>query len=115
MPYMNIKTNLELAPETRQTLIDDGVKMVSGLLGKPERYTMVALEDGLSMQFDGDAGRPLAFVELKSIGLPERDTERLSAGLGNWIEQALKIPVERVYIVFANVERHMWGWKRATF
>jgi phenylpyruvate tautomerase len=115
MPYMNIKTNLELAPESRQSLLDDGVKMVSGLLNKPERYTMVALEDGLAMQFDGDAERPLAFVELKSIGLPGQETERLSAGIGNWIEQALNIPAERAYIVFASVERRMWGWNRATF
>jgi len=115
MPYMTIKTNLELAPESRQSLLEDGVKLVSGLLGKPERYTMVGLEDGLAMQFDGDAARPLAFVELKSIGLPEQDTGRLSAGVGNWIEQALNIPAERVYIVFASVERHMWGWNRATF
>lgn len=115
MPYMNIKTNLELAPESRQSLLDDGVKVLSGLLGKPERYTMIVLEDGLTMQFDGDAERPLAFVEVKSIGLPEQETEHLSAGVGDWIEQVLKIPVERIYIVFANVERHMWGWNRATF
>jgi hypothetical protein len=75
---------------------------------------MVSLETEQSMLFAGDDA-PCAYLELKSIGLPEGRTAELSASLCKFIHGELDIPQERIYIEFANAARHMWGWNGATF
>jgi hypothetical protein len=75
---------------------------------------MVILEPGLSICFAGDMS-PTAFIELKSIGLPEDHTKPLSATLCDLLNDALGIPPERIYIDFASPPRHLFGFNRSTF
>jgi phenylpyruvate tautomerase PptA (4-oxalocrotonate tautomerase family) len=58
---------------------------------------------------------PVAFLELKSIGLPAQETKRLSQALCGLIHEHLGIRPERVYVKFIDVRRGMWGWKGDTF
>jgi len=114
MPYLKIQTNITPDTATREKLLRDLSKSVAEQLGKSERYVMVAIEAGAPMIFAGDAG-PLAYLELKSIGLPEANTASFSAALCSLVEKELGIPGDRIYIEFADAERHMWGWNNATF
>ncbi len=114
MPLLKIQTNREVAPEQRQPLLRQASAKVAELLGKPERYVMVSLEHNSEMLFGGDAA-PLAYLELKSIGLPGDHTRELSAGLCHLIQDTLEIPTERVYIEFSDAARHLWGWNGETF
>ena len=66
MPYLCIKTNQTLAPEPRRELLQEASRTVAQLLGKPERYVMVSIDDGREMLFAG-SDAPLAYLELKSI------------------------------------------------
>ena len=75
---------------------------------------MVSLEHNPNMLFGGD-GAPLAYLELKSIGLPGGRTVEFSAALCQLIHETLKIPQERIYIEFTDTERQMWGWNGSTF
>jgi len=65
--------------------------MVANILGKPESYVMVILKDKADMLFAGDA-TPLAYLELKSLGLPEERTPDLSAALCSFMETRFGIP-----------------------
>ncbi len=112
MPYLLIQTNRTVADQT--TLIKAASAAVAEALGKPERYVMVALQDGVPMVFAGDDA-PLAYLELKSIGLPEARTGELSALLCDFIGERLDIPTDRIYIEFADAPRSFWGWNRGTF
>jgi phenylpyruvate tautomerase len=114
MPLLKIQTNREVPPEQRPLLLQQASAKVAEILGKPERYVMVSLEHNPDMLFGGDAA-PLAYLELKSIGLPGDRTRELSAGLCGLIQEALAIPAERVYIEFADADRHLWGWNGGTF
>lgn len=114
MPLLNIQTNLPLDAGQSEDLIRAASQTVAGQLGKPENYVLVACQHNPHMLFAG-SGDPLAYLELKSISLPEDRTAELSAGLCELIENQLDIPRDRVYIEFANAERHMWGWKGVTF
>ena len=114
MPYLKIQTNLELGADAASALAAEASRTTARALGKPERYVMVAVQPGTTMAFGGDAG-PLAYLELKSIGLDESATPQLSQTLCRMIADQLAITPERVYIEFADAPRAMWGWNGATF
>ena len=70
MPYLGIHTNKKFDDATAQELMKKASHTVAELLGKPESYVMVALPPPVPMMFAGDDA-PLAYLELKSIGLPQ--------------------------------------------
>jgi phenylpyruvate tautomerase PptA (4-oxalocrotonate tautomerase family) len=94
------------------------MKQASALLAqqlkKPERYIMVSIKPETDMLFAGD-NTPLAYLELKSIGLPEASTAALSAALCRFVSEHLAIEPDRIYIEFSNASGRMWGWNGDTF
>ncbi len=114
MPLLRIQANLDAEPEQRRALLGAASQLVAAQLGKPERYVMVSLEPNPDMLFAGDDA-PLAYLELKSIGLPEAKTADLSEALCDLMNDKLGIAKDRVYIEFADAERHLWGWNGGTF
>lgn len=114
MPYLKIQTNLPLTRKAERTVLRNASSLVAAELGKPEGLVMVALQDDTHMLFAG-TDEPVAFLELKAIGLPARKTRVLSQKLCALIEDHLGISPERVYVKFIDVRRGMWGWKGDTF
>jgi len=114
MPYLKIQTNLPLSKKAERTILKTASSLVSKELGKPEEFVMLALQDDTHMLFAG-SDDPVAFLELKAVGLPIRKTKRLSELLCALIEDHLGIPPSRVYVKFINVRNGMWGWKGDTF
>lgn len=114
MPYLKIQTNASPSRKIGQTLLKEASALVSHELEKPEEYVMVAFQPQTAMLFAGSAD-PVAFLELKSIGLPAKKTKALSQVLCTLVEEYLGIRKERVYVKFIDVNRGMWGWKGDTF
>ena len=84
------------------------------MLGKSENYVLVSWQYNPAMSFAGTR-EPLAYLELKSLNLPEDRTEEFSRGLCEWLGENLAIPAQRIYIEFTNGSRHLWGWNGGTF
>jgi phenylpyruvate tautomerase PptA (4-oxalocrotonate tautomerase family) len=114
MPFLRIQTNHPLNGPEASALAGKASTLVAGQLGKPERYVMVSVENNPAMQFAG-SDAPLAYLELKSIGLPESATSALSAALCQLLASEAGIEPERVYIEFMDAPRKMWGWNNSTF
>ena len=114
MPYLKIQTNVIIDDDARKQLLSRASQATAEALGKPENYVMVAIETSVPMLFAGSEA-PLAFLELKSIGLPESRTKDISRALTGVMEDVLDVAQERVYIEFADASRSMWGWKGSTF
>ena len=114
MPYLRIQTNASLAAADRTPVMETLSAAVANMLGKPESYVMVALETNEAMMFAG-SDAPTVYVELKSLGLPEDETAGFSAALCDCISKQLGVPTDRIYIEFANPDRHMWGWDGRVF
>lgn len=114
MPYLKIQTNREPDAAAARDLLGRASKLVAEQLGKSENYVMVALDPPRPMLFAG-SDAPAAYLELKSIGLPENRTGELSAALCALVEEAIGVPGERIYIEFADASRSMWGWNGKTF
>jgi len=114
MPYLTLQTNQQINAEATPSVLKKLSAGVAELLGKPESYVMIALDAAKPMFFAG-SDAPTAYVELKSLGLPESETARFSAALCELIEGLIGVAQARIYIEFAGPERHMWGWSGRTF
>ena len=114
MPYLKIQTNLPLSKKAERNVLRDASALVARELKKPEEFVMIAAQPDTPMLFAG-TDDPVAFLELKSIGLPVRRTKQLSRALCDLIRDHLGIRAERVYVKFIDVRRGMWGWKGDTF
>jgi len=112
MPVLNLHTNIPIGD--KEPLLKQASSLVAELLGKPEGYVMIRISDHESMSFAGTT-EPLAYIELKSLGLSEDQTTELSDTLCTFIEETLSIAPARTYIEFAAPEREMFGWNKGTF
>jgi len=114
MPLLRIRTNVEVPPDRRSALLRQLSRGLAEALGKPERYVMVSFQHNPDMLFAGDS-TPLAYLEVKSIRLPQDRTSELSAVLCRLINDQLGVSQDRIYIEFADAAAHLWGWNGATF
>ena len=114
MPYLKVSTNLNMSENDRNEFLKQASDTVSQLLSKPERYVLVELNTHLNLSMSGST-EPTAYIELKSIGLPEQGSAGFSSEICGFLKQTLKIDPERIYIEFTNVPRHLWGWNGETF
>ena len=114
MPTLKIQTSVTAPAERRKPILKAASSMVAKILGKPESYVMVVLQTNPDMLFASEDA-PLAYLELKSLGLPEDNTPALSAALCGFMEEHFGVPPERTYIEFASPPGHMFGWSGRTF
>ncbi|GAV20961.1 phenylpyruvate tautomerase [Mariprofundus micogutta] len=112
MPYLHVHTNVVVGNHTDFLTLCS--QATAAALSKPESYVMVELSDQQSMLFAG-SDMPLAFVELKSLGLTTGQTAALSKQISELLCEQLHIDPARIYIEFAAPERAMFGWKGGTF
>lgn len=113
MPVLKIETNTKILTAKSQ-LLQEASALIAEMLGKPENYVMVSLNDQQSLIFAG-TDEPAAYVELKSLGLSEIHTVDYSSKICGFLTQSLGIPANRIYIEFASPERHLFGWDNTTF
>ncbi|MFP6864349.1 MAG: phenylpyruvate tautomerase MIF-related protein [Roseibacillus sp.] len=114
MPYLRIQTNASVRKDQQDSLLSQASQLVSRHLGKDEKLFMGIIEDGQAMYFAGSSN-PLAFLELKALGLPAEATKDLSRDLCSLVHEELSITPERIYVRFHNVNRGMWGWNGGIF
>ena len=114
MPYLRIQTNVPVERDQEEGLLSDASRLVSGHLGKDEKFFMGIVESKQAMYFSGSSD-PLAFLELKALGLPAEKTKELSRDLCGLVEQVLSVSRDRIYVKFHNVNRGMWGWNGDVF
>ena len=115
MPLIKVQTSVP-TPETSQvqSLLKNLSSALAKQLGKPESYVMTAFEADVPMTFAGTTD-PVCYMEIKSIGLPESKTKTMSADFCEKINKALGVPINRIYIEFANAPGTFWGWNGTTF
>lgn len=114
MPYFRIDTNREMDDVSRETFLSGATGFVAKLLGKPEESVMAALSPNTSMRFQTNE-HPAAYVEFKSIGLARDQCPEYARQICEYLESALGIAPQRIYIAFADIDPKMFGWDKSTF
>jgi phenylpyruvate tautomerase len=114
MPLLKLETTVALSDAQRQELLGPLSKIVADIIGKPEQYVMVTIgQAAISM-----SGKPgdAAFVDIRSIGGLSADVNRqLSQKICAVLVQSLRVPQNRIYINFSDIEAGNWGWNATTF
>lgn len=116
MPLINVFTSAPpLEADRADALLLKLSETLATELKKPESYVMTCLSPALNMTFAGST-LPACYAEVKNIGALSADTTgRLSAVLCNLLSEALSVEKNRIYIEFANIEPHLFGFNGETF
>jgi len=116
MPLIKVQSSIA-APDKVQveSLLSSLSAKLAQHLGKPESYVMTAFESDIPMTFGGTT-EPVCYVEIKSIGtMKPEQTKAMSADFCQQIESELGVKANRIYLEFADAQRHLWGWNGSTF
>ena len=114
MPFINLKTNVEITQE-KEAAVKAGLgRAITALPGKSEAWLMVNIEDKCRMYFKGDGSKPLAFIAVQILGKASRaDYEKMTAELCKLAEKELSISPDCVYVRYGEGEH--WGWNGSNF
>ena len=113
MPYLAITTNVPLAAECESALAAVVSKILAAELKKPQSRVMVSVQPARVLRFAGSE-EPAAFLDLKSIGLPN-DLGDVSLALTKTVECHIGIPANRVFIAFADISPSRWAHEGDTY
>jgi len=113
MPYLAITTNVPLAAECESALAAEISKILGEQLKKPQSFVMVSVQPVRVLRFAGSE-EPAAFLDLKSIGLPN-DLSDISLALTQTVGRHTGIPASRVFIAFADISSSRWAHEGDTF
>jgi phenylpyruvate tautomerase len=114
MPYLSIQTNVGIEEEAQKRLLTEASKIVAATLNKPEKYVMVAWTPAPKMIFASDPDG-VAFLEVRSIGIPETSRQQLPGALAKCMVDHLGIAGDRVYLVMMDVPGKYWAEGEKTF
>lgn len=116
MPLIKIQASV---PSPDATVVKDLLQSFSAKLAKhlskPESYVMTVFEPNAAMTFGGTF-EPVCYLEIKSVGtMTPTQTKSMSQDFCQEIHQKLGVPINRIYIEFADAKGAMWGWNSSTF
>ena len=104
MPYINVSTSARV--EDKKKLLEEISNLVSSLTNKSKRFVMARLHDESEMYFEDES--LCCFLEIKSIG--SINPTEMARPLSNFINEKLRIPIDKIYISFEDVPASMWAW-----
>ena len=90
-------------------------EVIAAGVGKSEEYVMTRVASNEAITF-AQSSEPAAYVEVKNIGtMSEEQTASMSESICAAITNHANVPIDRIYIEFADAQRHLWGWNGRTF
>ncbi len=115
MPLIRIQTSIDVDDEKKAKLMADVSTAGAELLGKPESYMMVVVEDCVDMQLSGNSD-PCALLDVRSVGkITEEQARNLSGKLSEITGNSIGVGAGRIYLNFTGVPGDMWGFDGKTF
>lgn len=114
MPFIDTKVNIELSEEKEadlKTRLGEAIRLIPG---KSEQWLMTSFEDNCHMYFRGDAGKPLAFVNVKIYGGEQPEAfDKLTGEITKIMNDVLSIEAQNIYVAYEPVSS--WGWNGGNF
>lgn len=102
MPFVNLKTNVEIKDKTK--VMNALWELISIIPGKTVERTMVSIEDNVAMGFAGSQ-EPCAMIE--TLVNPESDMNKNSEyclAVIKRVKEELDLPEKRIYATVAMVD-----------
>ena len=114
MPYLSMITNARVADARQSELLAAASRILASQLGKPENYVMVSIAVDQRLAFAGSE-EPAAFLEVRSIRLPDAKRGSLCTELTDLIAELCGIARHRIFLVMGDVDAKLWGHDGKTF
>ena len=109
MPYINVSTTAKV--DDKMKFLEEISILISSLTNKSKRFVMAKIDDNCQMYFDDET--PSCFLEIKSIG--SLNPAEMAKPISDFVYEKLGIPIDRIYISFADVPASLWAWNGRTF
>lgn len=114
MPYIRLETSAQMPQDIVAEIQRALSQTLSEVLGKPEQYVMVSLNQQPMLLSGTD--KPAAFLDIRSIGGLNGDINRkLSKSLCAVVEDKIGVAQNRVYLNFSDISSGNWGCDGGTF
>ncbi len=114
MPFIDSKVSVKVSKEQEQEIKSRLGRAISIIPGKSESWLMVGIEDEYSLYFRGDDSEPMAFVEVRIFGGPNKDAfEKMTAEITKIYGEVLGIAPDHMYIKYSATTD--WGWNGSNF
>lgn len=114
MPFINLKTSVDLSKEKEELLRQKLGKIIEIIPEKSEEWLMIGFEDSYKLHFKGEELSKGAFINVKIFGTTTKEIyAKLTKELCSLLEEVLEIPRDRVFITYDEVE--VWGWNGENF
>ncbi len=113
MPYINVKTNQQIADDTAESVKAQLGQAITAIPGKSEGWLMVGIEDGAKLWFKGDDA-PAAMVTVSLYGgASSGNLSNLTGRITDILNSDLNIPADRIYVAYFPTDD--WGWNGSNF
>lgn len=110
---INTKTTVELSDEKKDILAKEYGKAIA-VLGKPESYLMLGMEEKADLYFAGKKLEKGAFVQVMLLGSEDSSAcNKMTGRICEILEKELQIPSDCVYITYEGFKN--WGWNGSNF
>ena len=114
MPFIDSKVSVKITQEQEEELKRRLGQAISLIPGKSERWLMAGFDDDYHLYFAGDNSEPVAYIEVRIFGGPDRAAfSKMTAEITKIFGDVLGIAPDHMYIKYSATPD--WGWNGSNF
>ena len=113
MPFIDSKITVKMSEEKKEA-IKAKLGAAASIIGKPERYVMIGIDDEYTLYFAGNKLEKGAYVSVDIFGSSNSSaSEEMTAKICEIFEEELGIPAANIYVEYRATPD--WGWNGGNF
>lgn len=108
MPFIDSKITMKVSADQKESIKSRLGKIVP-IIGKPESFLMVGIEDDYDLYFAGKKLEQGAYVSVSLFGAASSSAyEKMTEEICKIYEEELGIPGRSIYVTYQGIPD--WGW-----
>lgn len=114
MPFIDSKISIKITEEQEKELKARLGQAISIIPGKSEGWLMAGFQDDYHLYFRGENEEPMAFVEVRLFGSPNKGAfQKMTTEVTKIYGDVLGIAPDHMYIKYSATPD--WGWNGGNF
>ena len=114
MPFIDSKVSVKISEEQEKELKTRLGQAISLIPGKSESWLMTGFEDNYHLYFRGDNSEPMAYIEVRLFGGPNKAAfQKMTEAITKIFGDVLGIAPDHMYIKYDATM--YWGWNGSNF
>ena len=114
MPFIDSKVSVKITEEQEKELKTRLGQAISLIPGKSENWLMTGFEDDYHLYFRGDNSEPIAYIEVRLFGGPNKAAfQKMTEEITKIYGEVPGIAPDHMYIKYSATPD--WGWNGVNF